>query len=575
MRRRSRVPRRAAGPSARPAGTNVPAIVAPATAAAGDERLARLIDTANLAAIVPRLAPEVLYAIIRHRGLDACGELALSATPEQLTAVFDIDLWRRPATGRDDQFDADRFGEWLETLVESGEAAAARTVAAIDEHLVVAGLSRFVRVLDPASLSPATAEDDASEMPAPFNGLARDVGGYLVRARTTTAWDAIVALLLELQEAHPRYFHAVMAGCRRLTDSPPERDGLNDLLKQPEQLMYDVAAERERRRSAQGYATPADARAFLQMAKSPPHLRAGGLVNPLAAAYFRAAVDGAASIDRSDGSQQHVRETPSESDLECVAAIAALVGGTGGLWKLRALPGRAAEPSRLGHVQPLLECVHHTDEAAFAARTGELAFLANVLMAGCSVQSRPFTPQEASDAAVATCNLGIEHWPARWPGARMQDAPSIAGRRASVPESFLVDHDLVTAFEVGWAVLHELSDAVAKHLVAALRDLRCADPQIQQDLHALRRELARQRKAGTPWRARGALEVIAILDMPTWVSLSGLLDECPILPAALTATLERRTGAVSAAAFEFIATSEQIAEIDAFAGRLVEFLVGA
>ena len=571
MPRRSRAPRRAPGPSTRPAGATVPAIVAPPTGAAADDRLARLIDTANLAAIVPRLAPEVLYAIIRHRGLDACGELALSATPEQLTAVFDIDLWRRPAIGRDDQFDADRFGEWLEILVESGEAAAARTVAAIDEHLVVAGLSRFVRVLDPASLSPATAEDDASEMPAPFNGLARDVGGYLVRARTTTAWDAIVALLVELHEGHPRYFHAVMAGCRRLTDSPPERDGLDDLLTQPEQLIYDVAAERERRRSAQGYATPADARAFLQMAKSPPHLRADGLVNPLAAAYFRAAGDGAASIDRADGPQQPVREAPSERDLECVAAIAALVGDTRVLSKLRALPGRAAEPS---HIQPLMECVHHTDEAAFAARTGELAFLANVLMAGCSVQSRPFTPQEASDAAVATCNLGIEHWPARWPGARMPDA-SIAGRRASVPETFLVDHDLVTAFEVGWAVLHELSDAVATHLVAALRDLRCADPQIQEDLHALRRELARQREAGTPWRARGALEVIAILDMPTWVSLSGLLDECPILPAALPATLERRTGAVSATAFEFIATSAQIAEIDAFAGRLVEFLVGA
>jgi len=35
----------------------------------------------------------------------------------------------------------------------------------------------------------------------------------------------------------------------------------------------------------------------------------------------------------------------------------------------------------------------------------------------------------------------------------------------------------------------------------------------------------------------------------------GLLDECPILTAALTAVLERRTTVVSPTAFEFISTT--------------------
>ena len=144
-----------------------------------------------------------------------------------------------------------------------------------------------------------------------------------------------------------------------------------------------------------------------------------------------------------------------------------------------------------------------------------------------------------------------------------------------MPEAFLVDHDLVTAFEVGWAVLHEdVSMFVAERLIVTLKDLRCVDAEFQDGLDALRRELVKQRDAGTPWRARGALDVLAMLDMPAWVSLLGLLDECPVLPAALTATLEGRTGAVSATAFEFISTTGQIGEVRAFMGRLLDVLRG-
>ena len=144
---------------------------------------------------------------------------------------------------------------------------------------------------------------------------------------------------------------------------------------------------------------------------------------------------------------------------------------------------------------------------------------------------------------------------------------------ATLPDAFLVDHDLVTAFEVGWAVLHEdVSLFVAEQLIVTLTDLRCVDAEIQSGLNALRRELVKQRDAGTPWRARDALDVLAMLDMPAWVSLLGLLDECPVLPAALTATLEGRVGAISATAFEFISTTGQIGEVRAFMAKLPDTL---
>src|SRR6186997_2370625 len=122
---------------------------APRDGGSVDHRLARLLDTPFLARVVPHLAPETLHQLIRYRGLEACGELVTSATPAQLTSLLDLDLWRhaRPGPfdgahgGRDEQFDVDRFGEWLEVLVNTGDSVAASTVAVLDKNLVIAGLS--------------------------------------------------------------------------------------------------------------------------------------------------------------------------------------------------------------------------------------------------------------------------------------------------------------------------------------------------------------------------------------------------------------------------------------------------
>ena len=547
---------------------------APTDTESVDHRLARLLDTPLLARVVPHLAPETLHQIIRYRGLDACGELVASATREQLTSVLDLDLWPNTQPGRDERFDEDRFGEWLELLVDTGDRVAARAVAALDENLVIVGLSRYVRVFDAAAFAPSASNDDASVAwdVTPFNGLESRLGGYVVRARRTDAWDAIVALLIALDADHRDYFDAVMGGCRRLSNSAPELDGLDHLLMAPEQQLHDVALERERRRSERGYSTPADARAFLQMARQPRHQRPDKepSINPLAAAYARAVDEAAVSVDP-NVPPGCVLEPSTDATVEMIDAVVDLLAEAGlAPGRPRALlEGTAPQPSRLTEMRRLMAYLHDTDHTAYLGRSRELAFLANTLMAGCSVQSRAFTAQEASDAAVGICNLGLEHWPARWPAAVTRDAASTANLGTTLPDTFLVDHDLVMAFEAGWAVLHEdVSMFVAEHLIATLNDLRCADAEIQRGLHALRRELAKQRDAGTPWRARDALNELAMLDMTAWVAVLGLLDECPMLPEAVTAILERRTGAVSATAFEFISTTAQIRQVRAFMAKL-------
>jgi hypothetical protein len=534
------------------------------------------VDVTDLVRVVPHLAPETLHQLIRHCGLDVCAEIVALATPTQLASVLDLDLWRSAQPGHDERFDTERFGEWLELLVDADGTVAARAFAAMDEHIVVAGLSRYIRVFDSAAIATTPDGEPPDIDLTSHQGPECDVGGYLVRGITTDGWDAIIALLLALDADHHDRFHAVMRECRRLSNSTPEVDGLDDLLTAPEQLLHDLAVDREHRRSQQGYSTPADARAFLLMARQRPRPSRGEpLVNPLVAAYFRAANDTVVSGD--DAAEDPPRHTLAPSTtlagvLEASDAVVDMLIKAGLVpQRPRALlEGTHSQPSRLALIRRLIEYVRDSDDTLYLARSHELAFLANTLVAGCSIQSRSFTPQEASDAAAGVCNLGLEHWPARWPEPV---APSTADLDVTLPDTFLMHHDLVSAFEVGWAVLHEdVSMFAAGQLVVALSNLRCGDGDIQKGLNSLRIELTKQREAGTPWHARDALDVIGMLDMPAWASVSGLLDECPVISAALPATLEGRTGAVSATEFEFISTGSQLARVREFMARFADIV---
>ena len=535
-----------------------------------DTKLARLLDSEVLARVVPHLSPETLHHLIRYKGLDACGELLTTATPAQITSLLDMDLWRHPQPGRDEQFDVGRFGEWVEVLVDTGESVAARTVAALDKDVVVLGLSRYLRVFDPGTFEPTEQSDDEvidrhekmnSETHADVPES--EVGGYLIRARRTDAWDAIVTLLVTLESEHDRFFHAVMQGCRRLSNSTPEDDGLDHLLLAPEQHLHDAAVEREQRRSRQGYATAADARAFLQLARQwQPTPHGPSAINPIATAYFRA-VDEAETT----AADTTAAGTPAGAPVVTYSpdAVIELLAEAGVLPEQpRALLGAAEDDPRAPKLLVLrrqMAFLAHHDETAYLARSRELAFLANTLLAGSSVQSRPFTAPEASDAAASICNLGLECWP-----EHLATTP---------PDAFLVSHDLVAAFEAGWSVLYrEVTLFVTDQLISTLASLPDVDADIRRDVRRLRQALVKQRAAGTPWLARDAADVLAALDTTVWTGVLGLLDECPTLPEALTAVLERRSTPVSPVAFDFISTTAQIGDVRLFMRALPRLLSG-
>jgi hypothetical protein len=526
--------------------------------------LARLIGAPHLAQVVSRLSPDVLHQVIRHHGLEACGALVAAATPQQVTAILDLDLWRPAAAGGTEQFDAGRFGAWLEALMEEGEAVAARVIADMDESLAVAALSRYVRVFDPGIFEPTFSSDDEQEPngPRPTDDSECEVGGYVIRARTADTWDAIVGLLMALSDERPRAFHALMQGCRNLSNSTPEEGGLDDLLLAPDQALHDIALEREQRRTEQGYLSAEDARAFLTLARQ-PRRGPSPAANPIAAAYFRdlkVAQDfSRASIASTNEPGPPDDHTAAVSDADIAASLDAVadVMAEAGIapTQPRALLGPAsANVTRLTPLEPLMEYVFAAHPAVYLSRNQELTFLANALLAGCSVYGRAFTIQEAWDAAVGVCNVGLDRGP--------------------LPDAFLVEHDLIAEFEAGWRLLHEgVSLLVADELIGTLAELRTVDDEVQQDLDRLRRDLARERATGTPWRAAESLEVMSILDTPVWACLNGLLSECPVLPDAVSAILERRIRAVSATAFACFTTRAQIGRVHDFAPRLRDLLL--
>ena len=536
--------------------------------------LTRLLDTPHLAQVVQSLEPAVLHRLVRHCGLEDSGEILALATTEQLVRVFDDDLWRSDAAGEDEQFDADRFGLWLEVLAEVGVATAAEKIASMDVDFVTAALSRHVLVLDQETLiyGEAVTENGPGDYDPLENaravladntleaGQSHDLGGFTVVAKRTSSWDALLGILIHLEAHHPRLFGQMMNRCSHLTtEYIVDNGGLHEVLTSDEQVMADIAGEREQRREQEGHVSSSQAVAFLKLARK----RVGGPSaargsDPVTVAYFRE-LEHRSKRRGTDGAMASRGPEPlaRASEPEVAAFLATLQdGGVLPRQQPPLLPeGAAGGADRLSLIRAELQVTMERDGAAYSRRTEELAYLANVLIAGCSFASRRFRAVEAADAVLATCNLGLQNWPADRPAA------------------FLMDQDLVTVFRRGWSVLYEeVGLCVARRLVKILSELRCDDDELEDQLGDLRRALTAQVKAGTPWRARDELDVIAILDPPSWQTLLGLVDECPVVPKVETTAGGRPPLRVSSE-FEFISENRQIDWVRDFLRALPERLL--
>ncbi len=356
--------------------------------------LSKLLDTPDLAPRLQALPASALREVLLEIGIEDASELIALTSFEQLRDVFDEDLWRSIAPGADAGFDAERFALWLEVLREAGDAFVADRLAAFSEDFLAFAFSRLMRVIDLPLATAAISDPDEANLLDKFvdSHSCEDLDGYLVVARIERGWDAMWASLLALDEHHPELLRALLRRNWLATEGEAEDvGGLYTLLTESEQLHEDAAAEREDRRAERGYVSPADARAFLALARSAP---AAPEEDPITRAYFRALAPlpaGSATVDPDAGPG--------------VAAFLARLGG------------RAEDES--GADEPLAPAVHERlfrralaelaqgNPPAHQRIVEELAYLANVLVAGDGSLGRAWRPVEAALHVVEQCDAGL------------------------------------------------------------------------------------------------------------------------------------------------------------------------
>jgi hypothetical protein len=130
-------------------------------------------------------------------------------------------------------------------------------------------------------------------------------------------------------------------------------------------------------------------------------------------------------------------------------------------------------------------------------------------------------------------------------------------------------------FQLGWTVLYdEVCAGAAGGLLDALAGLPGHDAETHADLAALRATLTREWRAGTPWQARDAMDILASLDLPAFVTLQALIAECPVLPATIDPAAPKGRRTIDPSAFAFISERRQLAAVGEFLDSLPAALRG-
>jgi hypothetical protein len=530
--------------------------------------LARILDEPDLVGLVQGLAPQVLGKLIEHVGLEDSGELVALATTEQLQRIFDDDLWRGARPGQDQTFDADRFALWLQVMLEAGEEFAARTLAELPEDLVTLALLRQLLVIDADALAleySRLSEDDDLTDKALASCLSYEFAEFQVLSRSPENWDAILAVLLALDRDHHEFLRRMLSRCcAASTEFIEENGGLYNVLSSAEMLEADVASEREDRRAREGFVAPSAAAAFLALARTADATGTEQTTDPITRSYFRRLSHPTppASTPRAPCSLPPPEEPSPRSGssklAELLRAAEILPGNRPPLLLKGGKAKRRAKASLLG--QALLELIAKQPELQ-TRRLEELAYLANVLVAGCSFRGRAFRPIEAAEAAMAGCNLGLERMVSK------------ASAKAPSPRAveILAREGADRLFRRGWQLLHDevvlpAGRAVLRVLTRKPKDRPKALPEreIAVELKRAAQAMGLALSAGKPWECRNELEVLEVLLAPHQrTAVLALLEECPSLAGPLKARAE-----VGSSRGSFIATLKQVWQIRAFLAKL-------
>jgi Family of unknown function (DUF6178) len=344
----------------------------------------RILEQPGVVAAVRDMPGARLAELVDQIGLEDAGELIALASTEQLERLFDVDLWRADRAGDDETFRPERFALWLRVMREAGEEVLVQRLSELPQDLVALAVHRLALVLDMDVVEEQLgwAGDEAAPIEQALEAAAFEQWEeFRVIARAPDVWEDLWTTLVSLDRDHHDRLRAILEQCCAMsTEYISGQGGLYQVLTSDEMLESDVAAAREDRRAAEGFVSPADARAFLELARRGDREDER---DPFTRAYFRAVP--AARLDL--GAERRPRPEPAAP-----AEVTALAG-------------------RSHLVAPLFEEamseMRQRDPALFAARVRELGYLVNVWMAGGAHEGRSPRPIEALELVLRTCDAGL------------------------------------------------------------------------------------------------------------------------------------------------------------------------
>lgn len=500
-----------------------------------------LSEPAHLYAI-QTMPPEVLHRLIHHVGLEDAGELIEYLSTPQLEALFDDDLWSNEQPGWEEHFDASRFGLWLEVMAEVGPAFAARKLAALSEDLVVLGLHHVIlvldldQILDQRTMASFHEPDDLFEK-ALESALYEEFDEYCVLAKEHETWDALLGVLLAWDELDHTTLHRILGRCAWFSMERLEALGdLFSLLEPEETLEADLAAAREARRVHVGYVPPSTARSFLRLfeVRTLEELSRVEERDPLTLAYFR-------EYGGLDTSPVPGFSTSAQSVGEDGSRLLALLEDAGVI----AEPPQAPVSLLPGHSEgegvvedwllTALQSIATSAPAVLGQRQEELHYLANLLCAGVSLKGRRIRPVEAAQAAIATCQLGLEHLLtiSSPKNHTTQDLQQLS-RAARILETTHMEQ----VFLIGWSLLMwEVSFPAARSL---LRQLELSSGEEKEEVMDLVKALHKALEGMRPWDVYEAWELRGVFAHEEHQAWSGLLSHMPFCQGELLEHTEER-----------------------------------
>ena len=388
--------------------------------------LMRILERPGLVAAVRDLPGAVLGKLIDRIGLEDAGDLVALATTAQLERMFDDDLWRAEQAGGDETFRPERFALWLRVMLETSEGSLVQRLCELPQDLLALAVHRLVLVLDMDVLTEHLGEagEEAEQIERALeSSVFEEWEEFRLIARDPDVWDDVWSALLSIDRDHHDRLREILEQCCAMsTEYISGQGGLFQVLTSDEMLESDVGAARDDRRCAEGFISPADARAFLELARRGER---EDETDPITRAYFRGLQEPTKTpkVDETRNPNTAVRQlaaTADVSDLEALLREAEIVARSHAQ-PLAALTDGSAERQPLDReskpeqqrylVAPLLERamsdLRQRNPEVFSTRVREVGYLANVWIAGGAQGGRKPRPAEALEMALRTCETGI------------------------------------------------------------------------------------------------------------------------------------------------------------------------